>query len=226
MDADLQDPPELIHLFFEKWKEGNQIVYGIREEREGSKLLSLVYNVFYQLQELFTDISIPKHAGDFCLMDKMVVSILNQDFPEKRKFLRGLRAYVGFKSIGIPFSRPKRTTGSSKYTLKKLFRLASDGVFDFSLVPLRISTITGLLFALIGCIFGIFFMMHRIFDFKVFGSSPLATPGIATVVVGGSFILSLILVILGIIGEYLGRIYYEIKARPQYIIKSRQNFTL
>ncbi len=151
-------------------------------------------------------------------MDKKVVHVLNSEMLEHSRFIRGLRAYAGFKQIGVKYERAERQAGEVKYTFKKLSKLAFDGLLDFSTFPLRISTYLGFIISLISFLAGLFFVIHRIFNFKVLGYSPSDTPGIASLAVGVFFIGGVTLIILGIIGEYIGRIYFEVKKRPFYII--------
>jgi len=145
--------------------------------------------------------------------------VLNNDITEQSRFVRGLRAYSGFKQIGIEYERAERAAGEVKYTFKKLMKLAIDGLLDFSTFPLRIATYLGLFISLPSFFIGIFFIIHRIFNFKILGYSPSDTPGLASLAVGVFFIGGVILLILGIIGEYIGRIYFEVKRRPFYIVE-------
>ena len=152
-------------------------------------------------------------------MDRKVVDVLNDQMVEQNRFVRGLRAYAGFKQIGVEYDRAERAAGDVKYTFKKLLQLALNGLFDFSTFPLRLATYFGFLVSLFSFFSGIFFLIHRIFDFKIFGHSPADVPGIASLAIGMFFIGGVTLLVLGIIGEYLGRIYFEVKKRPFYIIE-------
>jgi dolichol-phosphate mannosyltransferase len=219
MDGDLQDPPEQLSIFLNKWKEGFHVVYAIRKKRKEPFLKKLSYKLFYRLLNLISDIEIPLDTGDFCVMDRKVVNVLNREMLEQGRFVRGLRAYAGFKQIGVEYERDKRAAGEVKYTFRKLLKLAIDGLLDFSTFPLRIATYLGFLIALPSFFIGLFFMIHRIFDFKILGYSPSDTPGLASLAVGVFFIGGLILIILGVIGEYIGRMYFEVKKRPFYIIE-------
>lgn len=218
MDGDLQDPPEELPRFLEKWKEGYDVVYAIRTRRKEGFFKKSAYYLFYRILEWISDISIPLDSGDFCLMDKKVVKTLNYEFTESIRFVRGLRAFAGFKQVGVAYEREKRVAGEVKYSFSKLVQLALDGIFGFSTFPLRLSTYLGVLISIPSFCIGIFFIFHRILDFKVLGYSPSDTPGLATLGVGMFFLGGIILIILGILGEYLGRIYVEVKRRPFYII--------
>jgi dolichol-phosphate mannosyltransferase len=151
-------------------------------------------------------------------MDRQVVDTLRLDMPEHVRFVRGLRTYVGFRQEGIPYARERRQAGKPKYTFRKLMGLAFDGIFGFSLMPLRLASYTGFLIAIPSFLTGVFFVIHRIFNFKFLGYSPTDTPGLASLAVGLFFLGGVVLIMLGIIGEYLGRIYLEVKRRPVYIV--------
>jgi len=219
MDGDLQDPPEELHKFLDKWREGYHVVFAIRRKRKENIFKRSAYSIFYRVLHLISDINIPLDSGDFCIMDKKVVKILNDEMQEYHRFVRGLRAYAGFKQIGIEYERSERAAGEVKYTYRKLIKLAIDGLLDFSVFPLRIATYIGFAFAFPSFIIGLFFIIHRILNFKFLGYSPSDTPGLASLAVGIFFLGGIILIILGVIGEYIGRIYSEVKKRPFYIIE-------
>jgi dolichol-phosphate mannosyltransferase len=223
MDGDLQDPPEELPKFLAKWREGYHVVYAIRTKRKEGFFKKMAYRSFYRLLKVISNIDIPLDSGDFCVMDKKIVKVLNYDITEQSRFVRGLRAYSGYKQIGIEYERAERAAGEVKYTFKKLMKLAIDGLLDFSTFPLRIATYLGLFISLPSFFVGIFFIIHRIFNFKVLGYSPSDTPGLASLAVGVFFIGGVILLILGIIGEYIGRIYFEVKRRPFYIVEEVYN---
>jgi len=218
MDGDLQDPPEELSKFLGKWREGYDVVYAIRKKRKESFIKRIAYYTFYRTLALISDIEIPLDSGDFCVMDRKVVDTLNDKLPENIRFVRGLRAFAGYKQIGVEYERDPRYAGDVKYTFKNLLKLALDGLFDFSTFPLRLASYLGFIISIPSFIIGFFFIIHRVFDFKIFGYSPSDTPGFATLAVGMFFLGGVLLIILGIIGEYLGRIYFEVKKRPQYII--------
>jgi len=223
MDGDLQDPPEELALFLNKWREGYHVVYAIRKKRKENLFKRLSYKLFYRVLRVISDIKIPLDSGDFCVMDKKVVHVLNNEMLEYSRFVRGLRAYAGFKQVGVEYERHSRAAGEVKYTFKKLVKLALDGLLDFSTFPLKMATYLGFFIAFSSFLAGMFFIIHRIFNFKVLGHSPTDTPGLASLAVGVYFLGGLILIILGIIGEYIGRLYFEVKKRPFFIIEEIYN---
>lgn len=218
MDGDLQDPPEELHRFLDKWREGYEVVYAVRTKRKEGFFKKVAYKTFYRLLAWISDIEIPLDSGDFCVMDRKVVNAIVKKMPENVRFVRGLRAYVGFKQIGVTYERAERAAGEVKFTFKKLVQLALDGLFGFSNFPLRMATYLGFTIAIPSFLIGIFFILHRLIGFKVFGHSPDETPGTASLAVGMYFLGGVILIILGILGEYIGRIYIEVKRRPYFVI--------
>ncbi len=223
IDADLQDPPEEILRMIEKWREGYQVVFAIRASREDPPLKSLLAWAFYRLIARLVSFRIPVDAGDFCLLDRRVVNAMNA-MPERGKYLRGLRAWSGFRQIGLPFQRHARAAGAPHYTFRKSLRLALDGVVSFSSMPLRVASVVGWWvsgFALLGILF---VLAQRIFRdwFDSVGWGP--APGFATIVISILFLGGVQLICLGIIGEYLARIYEEVKGRPQWIIRDSTGF--
>jgi len=223
MDGDLQDPPEELPRFLDKWREGYHVVYAIRTKRKEGLLKRIAYKAFYRLLARVSDIDIPIDSGDFCVMDRKVVDALNIQMPEKIRFVRGLRAFAGFKQIGVTYERAKRAGGEVKFTFRKLVKLAIDGIFDFSTFPLRLATYLGLIISIPSFLLGLFFIVHRIVGFKILGYSPQDTPGMATLAVAMFFLGGVMLIMLGVIGEYLGRIYIEVKQRPFFIIEEEIN---
>ncbi len=211
MDADLQDPPELIGRFLELWREGNDVVYAVRQRRKEGPAKRAAYALFYRLLEALSEHPIPRDAGDFCLMDRRVVEAM-KSMPERVRFVRGLRAYVGFRQIGVAYDRPARAAGISKYTLSKLFRLALDGLVSFGGRPLRLVTYLGLISAAMA--FGLTFWV--VLD-AVW--SQTAPRGWASLIIVILFMGSVQLLSLGIVGEYLRLIFLEAKGRPSYIVK-------
>lgn len=218
MDGDLQDPPEVITRLLEQWRAGFQVVYAIRKKRKEGIAKRQAYALFYRLLGLVSETDIPADSGDFCLMDKRVYNVLSQDMPENNRFVRGLRAYAGFRQVGVEYDREERKAGKAKYNFLSLTKLALDGLFDFSIVPLRIASIIGVSISLVSFLLGLFFVFHRLLDFKILGYSPADVPGMASMIVALFFLSGILLMILGIIGEYIGRIYIEVKKRPMYII--------
>ena len=218
MDGDLQDPPEELNRFLDKWREGYEVVYAIRTKRKEGFFKKMAYSTFYRLLAWISDIEIPLDSGDFCVMDRKVVNVLVQEMPEQLRFVRGMRAYAGFKQVGVTYERAERAAGEVKYTFKKLVQLALDGLFGFSSFPLRLAPYMGCLISIPSFFLGIFFVLHRLIGFKVFGHAPEETPGTASLAVGMYFLGGVILIILGILGEYIGRIYIEVKKRPFFVI--------
>jgi glycosyltransferase involved in cell wall biosynthesis len=213
MDGDLQDPPELIPALLAAWEEGNDVVYVQRAQRQEGPLLKLAYWAFYRLQAQLVSLAVPLDTGDFGLLSRRVVEELRRT-REAHRFLRGLRTWVGFKQKGIAAPRDSRAGGVSKYTLRRLIRLALDGVFAFSVVPLRAASAAGCL-TLIG---SILFTAYAISVRLTTGRTPIGFTAIIAVVV---FLAGAQLLFLGIIGEYVGRVYEEVKHRPLYVIKER-----
>jgi polyisoprenyl-phosphate glycosyltransferase len=182
MDADLQDPPEEVGRFLQKWREGYHVVYAVRRQRKESLFKRVAYEAFYRILAGMSYVPIPLDAGDFSLMDRSVVDVLKA-MPERNRFVRGLRSWVGLKQIGLPYERHARSAGEVKYTYWKLFKLAFDGIFSFSVVPLRIATVTGVFASLLSAIGAFFYFLTRVFHefFQPLGF-PL-TPGFATIII-------------------------------------------
>ncbi|MFA6429339.1 MAG: glycosyltransferase family 2 protein [Patescibacteria group bacterium] len=216
IDGDLQDPPEFISEMLVKWREGFRIVYAVRKHRKEHLLKRMAYKGFYRLLHALATIDIPLDTGDFSLLDRRVVDCLNA-LPEHNRFLRGLRAWSGFSSIGIPYERESRFAGAPKYTMRKLFRLALDGIIGFSIIPLKLSTYLGFLIAGISFIAGIVLVVMK---FTV-GISLL---GWTSLMVALFFLGGIQLLVLGIIGEYLGRMFIEAQNRPLYIVEETCGF--
>lgn len=212
LDADLQDPPELIPDMVEKWRQGYQVVYAQRTQRrnEGWFKRFTAY-AFYRLLKRLADVDIPTDTGDFCLMDRQVVNVFNA-MPERNRYLRGLRSWVGFQQTAIRFEREPRFAGEIKYTFRKSLALAVDGLVSFSKVPLRISTYVGLLAAVAAILMALTVIYWRLFV----PHSPLT--GFTIILVAIFFLGAVQLVSIGILGEYIGRIYEEVKGRPLYTL--------
>jgi glycosyltransferase involved in cell wall biosynthesis len=213
MDADLQDPPETILRLVEKWREGYEVVYAVRAQREGETWFKrTTAALFYRVLSWITDVPIPLDTGDFRLMDRRVVDAVGR-MRERHRFVRGMVSWVGFRQTGIEYERHERFAGETKYTLRKMLRLAWDGITSFSYLPLQLATYLGFTIALLSAL-GILLVIYlRAFT----GSEPLK--GQATTLVMVLFLGSVQLISLGIVGEYLGRIYNEVKERPLYIIR-------
>ncbi len=212
LDADLQDPPELIPKMIESWQAGYHVVYAQRTKRKKESWFKrLTAYVFYRLLRQLADVDIPADTGDFCLMDRQVVDVLNS-MPERNRYIRGLRAWIGFRQTAVKFERDPRFAGEVKYTFKKSLALAINSLVSFSKIPLRISTYLGLFSALIALLMALLVLYWRLQQ----PDSPVT--GLATILIAVFFLGSVQLIGIGILGEYIGRIYEEVKGRPAYTI--------
>jgi glycosyltransferase involved in cell wall biosynthesis len=212
MDIDLQDPPELIGPFIERWREGYDIVYGVRSARTWdtpTKRLSAGW--FYWAFNTMSPVRIPANVGDFRLVDRRAIEVLRR-LPERNRFMKGLFAWVGFNAIGVPYERPQRAAGASKFNLWRLWNFALDGVVSFSTVPLRASFYGGLAIAGIAVLYASFIITRVL----LFG---IDTPGYASLLIAVLLMGAIQLVSIGIIGEYLGRLFLEVKGRPIYVVE-------
>ncbi len=218
IDADLQDPPELIESMIAKWQEGFDVVYGVRTSRKEGFFKQLSYKVFYRLYRFFVRIETPLDSGDFALLDRRIVDLLNS-LPEKNRFIRGLRAWIGFRQTGWVYEREARAAGDPKYNLQKLIKLAFDGIFNFSTTPLTVIFIVGVITSLMSVVATFVYLIARIGSYNIFGYSPGDVPGFTTLIIVILFFSGIQLISLGIIGEYLGRLYQEAKKRPTYVVK-------
>ena len=216
LDADLQDPPEVILEMLAKWREGYSVVYGIRRNRKESLLKRFCYDRFYRLQAAMSDFEIPRDSGDFCLLDRRVVEVINA-LPEKNRFVRGLRAWCGGRQFGLAYDRAARAAGRSKYSPRQLIRFALDGIFNFSTFPLRLIFWMGRGFSVLALAGLVFFLAMRITGFVFFGHRAAEVPGFTTVVLAIFLLSGVQLLSVGVLGEYLGRMYVEIKSRPVYL---------
>ena len=217
IDADMQDPPELIKDMLKLWEDGNEVIYAKRKAREGeSKFKLLTAKMFYKILNGLADVEIPKDTGDFRLVDRKVVDVINS-LPEHNKFLRGLFSWTGFKQIPIEYERKERAAGKTKYPLKKMVKLALDGIIGFSTKPLKL--IGGL--GLISIIISIIILIYSIISF-VFKLHYL-TAGWTSIMVTVTFFTGVQLLGIWILSEYIGRIYDEVKQRPEYIIDKKEN---
>jgi len=211
IDADLQDPPEVILELIQKWREGYEVVYAQRSEREGETWFKrLTASLFYRTIYRITDVKIPLDTGDFRLLDRKVVEVMNS-MRERHRFLRGMSAWVGFRSIGVPYKRAARFAGTTKYPFKKMLKLALTAVTSFSYVPLQIAMWVGFISAGIAILAIPVVIILRLIGSQFFFGQ--ATTLIAVLFLGGVQLIS-----LGILGEYVGRIYDEVKGRPLYIV--------
>ena len=214
MDGDLQDPPELIAQFVAKWREGYDVVYAVRRTRKGESPFKLfTARLFYRIIKRLTKVSIPVDTGDFRLMSRRVVEALRRS-PERHRFLRGMVSWVGYNQIGIEYDREERYSGSTKYPLPKMLRFAIDGITSFSDVPLRFASYLGFVSSAVAFIYAIIVIGYKLFSLH----PPGYTPGWASTIVAVLFLGGVQLISLGILGEYIGRIYDEVKGRPLYLI--------
>jgi polyisoprenyl-phosphate glycosyltransferase len=219
IDADLQDPPEELIRFIETWRKGYEVVYAIREKRKEGPLKRTSYWLFYRLLSRIVSLNIPQDSGDFCLLDRSVVQVLNA-MPERNRFVRGLRAWAGFKQVGLAYERSARVAGQPKYSIPKLLKLAFDGIFSFSTAPLRIVFYVGIWVSALS-FFGIIFTLSQKFFAEFYarhGFPPVQ--GFTTIVISVLFLGGIQLISLGIMGEYIGRIYDEVKQRPRWVIRA------
>lgn len=216
IDADLQDPPELIRDFYAQWKQGCQVVFGMRRRLEEGFLKRGIYHLFYRLLHMLADIDIPLDTGDFSLIDRAVVLSLTA-LPERTRFLRGLRSWVGLRQVGMEYVREARHGGESKYSVAELFKLAFDGIVSFSTTPLKLALYMGLLVSaggFLGILFLVYLRLKHSFDL----------PGWTSLTVIVLFLGGIQLVTIGIVGEYIARIYDEVKFRPLYLVAQRIGF--
>ncbi len=217
IDADLQDPPEVIPGLIQKWKEGYELIYAVRSERKGETFFKkFTASFFYRLIASMTELKIPADSGDFRLMDRKVVEAMKQ-VREHHRFMRGLSVWVGFKQVGVHYVRQERFAGVTKYPLKKMVRFATDGITSFSYVPLQFATSFGFVFAGLALVAIPIVAILRAFGNDFFTGQ--ATTLLSVLLLGG-----VQLIFLGIIGEYLGRIYDEVKKRPLYIVSEKLGF--
>lgn len=217
IDSDLQDPPELILKMLDKWREGYKVVYAVRSERKGETWFKLfTAQLFYRLIYRITDVNIPLDTGDFRLMDRQVVDQMKA-MKEHHRFIRGLTSWVGFEQTGVEYVREERFAGETKYPLRKMVRLAITAITGFSIFPLQLATFVGFATAIVSAIFIILVIIARLSGYQAFA-------GQATTLIMVLFLGSVQLISLGIIGEYLGRIYDEVRNRPLYVVNRAVGF--
>jgi dolichol-phosphate mannosyltransferase len=216
LDGDLQDPPELIEQFHQKWLEGYDVVYGVREKREMPWAWELAYKGFYRVFQHVANIRIPVDAGDFSLIDRKVMDVLNQ-LPERDRFVRGLRAWVGFRQTGVPYLRPERMFGRSTNNLVSNLRWARKGIFSFSYVPLELISLGALVISLIAIVAIVGQIVTRLVR-------PDIPQGISTIIVLCLFLGATNLLSLSFVAEYLGKVFEEVKQRPLYVVSRLLNF--
>jgi dolichol-phosphate mannosyltransferase len=216
LDGDLQDPPELIVEFVKQWRAGYDVVYGERVQREASRFMRFAYKRFYHVFKRLAYVNVPLDAGDFGLMDRRVVDALNS-LPETHRFMRGLRAWVGFKQVGVPYTRPERMFGTTTNSLRKNIGWARRAIVSFSYVPLDLITVLALAVVALSAVALVFEVGARVLDPSV------APKGLTTVIVVVLFIGGIQLLCMAIIGSYLAHMYEEIKGRPPFIVESILN---
>jgi dolichol-phosphate mannosyltransferase len=215
IDSDLQDPPEVIIEMYKEWQKGFQVIYGVRAQREGETAFKrMTASMFYRLIRRITNINLPLDTGDFRLMDHRVVKAMSK-MREHHRFMRGLSVWVGFKQTGVKYNRDARTAGVTKYPFRKMVRFALDAITSFSYLPLQLATYTGFAIAGVSAVAMILAIILRLLNSDIFY-------GQATTLVSVLFLGGIQLIFLGVIGEYLGRIYDEVKRRPLYIVAERR----
>lgn len=213
IDGDLQDPPELLSVFYEKMKEGFDVIYAIRKKRKENIIKRMAYFLFYRVQKKLIPFDVPLDSGDFSLLSRKVVNILNK-MPEESKYIRGLRAWIGLKQCGIEYERDERQAGKSKYSTRMLLKLAYNGIFNFTEIPVKFISLLGFIAIFISFIYLVITLFKRF----VFGSVPEGFTGLlfAIILFSGVQLIS-----IGIVGEYLSRVFFQTKGRPLYIIKKK-----
>jgi dolichol-phosphate mannosyltransferase len=216
LDGDLQDPPEVIEEFHQKWVEGADVVYGVRVRREMPWAWELAYKGFYRIFQRVANIRVPVDAGDFSLIDRKVVDVLNQ-LPERDRFVRGLRAWVGFKQVGVPYVRPERMFGRSTNNIVSNLRWARKGIFSFSYVPLELISLGALIVSLLAIVAIVVQVAVRLVR-------PDIPHGIPTIIVLCLFLGATNLLSLSFIAEYVGKVFEEVKQRPLYVVSKLLNF--
>jgi glycosyltransferase involved in cell wall biosynthesis len=216
LDGDLQDPPELIEDFYRKWREGYDVVYGIRVKREMPSITEFGYKAFYRLFQSVAYVRVPLDAGDFSLIDRAVMEVL-KTLPERDRFIRGLRAWAGFKQTGVPYMRPERMFGRSTNNLWSNIRWARKGIFSFSYVPLELISVGALVVSFISLLAGIAQIVAKIFW-------PHVPQGVPTIIVVCLFLGSIQLLSIAFLAEYVGKIFEEVKQRPPFVVTKLLNF--
>ena len=213
IDGDLQDPPELLPVFYEKMKEGFDVIYAIRKKRKENIIKRLAYYLFYRIQKKLIPFDIPTDSGDYSLLSRKVVNILNK-MPEESKYVRGLRAWIGLKQCGIEYERDERQAGTSKYSARKLLKLAYNGIFNFTEIPVKFISFLGFITISISFIY----LGITLFKRFVLGSVTEGFTGLLFVIILFSGVQ---LISIGILGEYLSRVFFQTKGRPLYIVKKK-----
>ena len=223
MDADLQDPPEELQGFFKKCRDGYDVVYAIRTDRKESLVKRLSYWLYYRFLKSLASVDIALDAGDFCVMSRRVVDTMNA-LPERNRFVRGLRTWVGYRQTGLMYERRAREAGEPKYTYGKLMNLALDGLVNFSFKPLRVLAVTGVLIGVFSFLAAFLVFVMYVTDTTIGGYNPRNSQGWTSLILAIFFLSGTQLVGMGVLGEYIGRLFEETKARPMYLIKEQINF--
>ncbi len=223
LDADLQDPPEQLKRFIDKCKDGFDVAYAVRTQRKEGVLKRTAYFAYYRLLRKLAAIEIPLDAGDFCVMSRRVVEHLNS-LPERRRYVRGLRAWIGYRQTGLEYERDARAFGEAKYTFSKLLRLGLDGIFNFSYRPLRILMLSGIAIALGTFLLALFVLVQDVGNITIFGYNPHQARGWTSLILAILFFSGVQLIGIGVVGEYVGRLFDEVKGRPVFLVKEEINF--
>ena len=216
MDSDLQHPPEVIPELAARWRDGYEVVYGVMIARPEGWFKRATASAYYRLLRRFSSVEIPAAAGDFRLADRRVIEAFRA-MPEQNRFVRGMFAWVGFRQIGVSYAAPPRYAGRSKYTVRRMIRLATDGLLSFSTKPLRLVLDIGFVVSIMAFMFGIGTIISKF-------AGAFLVPGWLTIVLVTSFIGGIQLIVIGVVGEYVGRIYDEVKARPLYLVRELHGF--
>jgi dolichol-phosphate mannosyltransferase len=216
MDGDLQHPPELLPRLAEQWRGGYDVVFGVMTERPEGWTKRVTARIYYRLLRKLASVEIPAAAGDFRLVDRRVVEAFRA-MPERNRFVRGMFAWLGFEQVAVPYAVPSRFAGSSKYTLRKMLRLATDGLVSFSTRPLRLALDLGFVVSGLSFLFGLATLVSKF-------AGTFLVPGWLTIVLVTSFVGGIQLIVIGVVGEYVGRIYDEVKARPLYLVRELHGF--
>jgi polyisoprenyl-phosphate glycosyltransferase len=214
MDGDLQDPPEVVPALAEKWREGFDVVYAIRDEREGESRVKLATaNRFYRLLGRMSEVDMPRDAGDFRLIDRRVANAIRA-MPEHHRYLRGMFAWVGYDQVGVHYARDARHAGRTKFPIRKMVAFAADGIVSFSTVPLRVTLMLGFLMSVGAFVLALFAVFAK-------ATGAYTVPGWASITVGVALLGGVQLTVLGVIGEYIARIHDEVKQRPLYLLRDQ-----
>jgi glycosyltransferase involved in cell wall biosynthesis len=217
MDADLQDPPEVVVEMAARWREGYEVVYGVREQRDGETFFKkFTANAFYNLLHKFAEIEQPVQAGDFRLVDRKALDAFLQ-MRESHRYVRGMFSWVGFRQTGVPYIRDARNAGETKYTLRKMIKFAADGIIGFSTAPLRLALATGLFLAVAAMCYGVVAICLKLAGFQI-------VPGYTSLLVTITFLSGIQLTMIGMVGQYVARIYDEVRHRPLYFVRETHGF--